>query len=201
MGERADFILSVRVEAQFQQVHHVVQILRPVEFRVVADWQNRAGHFTGDAVILRREERVFIVVGVVDGIRVVAALAEQHVVDVVGVLVGGVHHPANAGAVLGRQSASTALLVVLRLSLDFIRLRQIELVGHDRIATRIFVQAGRAVTDPLAHHEDGHLDVDFDLAHLEGRGVLVAHEVADQATVFTNRLGSGAVGDAGGLDD
>jgi hypothetical protein len=43
--------------------------------------------------------------------------------------------------------------------------------------------------------------VELELDHLEGGGVPVAHEVADEAAVFGDLLGALAVGDAGGLHD
>jgi hypothetical protein len=43
--------------------------------------------------------------------------------------------------------------------------------------------------------------VELDLAHLEGRGVVVAHEVADQAAVLVDALGARAIGDASRLHD
>jgi hypothetical protein len=77
----------------------------------------------------------------------------------------------------------------------------VELPVEDRVAGGVFVDVGGAVADPLAGDEDGKLDVELDLAHLERGGVPVAHEVADQALVVLDVLGAGAVGDAGGLDD
>jgi len=57
------------------------------------------------------------------------------------------------------------------------------------------------MADPLAGDENGHDVVEFELDHLEGGGVAMAGEVADEAAVFVDLLGAGAVGDAGGLDD
>ena len=57
------------------------------------------------------------------------------------------------------------------------------------------------MADPLARHEDRQLDVQLDLAHLEGRGVPVAHEVADEAAVAPPPLAAAAVGDARRLHD
>ena len=56
------------------------------------------------------------------------------------------------------------------------------------------------MTDPLAGHEDGQLDVVLDLAHLERRGVTVAHEVVDQPGVVASLARALAIRDASRLD-
>ncbi len=77
----------------------------------------------------------------------------------------------------------------------------VEFAVEDRVARGIFVHVGGAVADPLAGHENGELHVQLDLAHLEGRGMPVAHQVADEAGVVAGGLRALAVGDAGGLHD
>jgi len=57
------------------------------------------------------------------------------------------------------------------------------------------------VPDPLARHEHRQLDVELDLAHLERRGVLMAHEVVDEARVGADGPRARAIGHARGLDD
>ena len=81
-----------------------------------------------------------------------------------------------------------------------VRCRQIELPVEDRIARRVLVDAGHAVPDPLARHEDRQLHVQLDRAHLERRGVPVAHQIADQPAILADPPGAAAVGDARGLN-
>jgi hypothetical protein len=57
------------------------------------------------------------------------------------------------------------------------------------------------VADPLARDEDRHLAAKLHLAHLEGRGVPVTHQVAQQAAVVVELPGARAVADPRGLDD
>src|SRR5690625_1307029 len=57
------------------------------------------------------------------------------------------------------------------------------------------------MTNPLAGDENRQLDVKLYLAHLEGRRMAMAHQVADQPAVFLHPLGASAVGDASRLDD
>src|SRR5690606_1064348 len=60
---------------------------------------------------------------------------------------------------------------------------------------------GGPMTDPLARDEDRQLDVKLYLAHLEGRGVTVPHQIADETTILLHALGTTAIGNAGRLDD
>ena len=77
-----------------------------------------------------------------------------------------------------------------RLGGELGRFGNIKLPVQNRIAGGVFVDVGGAVADPQAGDEDGELDVELDLAHLEGGGVPVAHEVADQAFVVLDVLGA-----------
>jgi hypothetical protein len=94
-----------------------------------------------------------------------------------------------------------ALAVGLALGGELLGPGQIELVVEDRVARRVLVHVGGAMADPLARHEDRQLDVVLDLAHLERRGVPVAHQVVDQPAVLADLLGAAAVGDARRLHD
>ena len=69
------------------------------------------------------------------------------------------------------------------------------------IPRRILVDAGGAVTDPLAGYEDWQFDVQFDLAHLERRGVAMPHEIADQVFIVARAARACPVGHAGRLHD
>ena len=77
----------------------------------------------------------------------------------------------------------------------------VELAIQHRVARRILVDVRRPVPDPLPGDEDRQLHVQLDLAHLEGRGVPVAHQVVDQAAVVADLLGAAAVGDPRRLHD
>jgi len=77
--------------------------------------------------------------------------------------------------------------------------RQVKLAVQNAVAGADLVHVGSAVADPLAGYEDRQLYVVLDLAHLERRAVAVAHEVADQARVFTDAPCAAAVADPGGL--
>ena len=57
------------------------------------------------------------------------------------------------------------------------------------------------MADPLARDENRQFDVELDLAHLERRGVPVAHQIADQAGILLHPPGAAAIGDAGRLHD
>ena len=81
------------------------------------------------------------------------------------------------------------------------RLGDVEFAVQDRIAGGVFVDVGGAVADPLARDKDGQFDVELDLAHLEGGGVPVAHQVADQPFVVLHRFRAAPIADAGRLTD
>ena len=85
---------------------------------------------------------------------------------------------------LAFQHIAAALAVDRGLRRQMLGRRQVELAVQDRIARGIFVHVGGAVADPLPRDEDRQLHVVLDLAHLERRGMAVAHQVADQAGVL-----------------
>ena len=56
------------------------------------------------------------------------------------------------------------------------------------------------MADPLPPGVHGHADEEFQLDHLERRGVPVPHQVADQRAIVGNRSGALAVAHPRGLD-
>jgi len=94
------------------------------------------------------------------------------------------------------QHRAAPLPVVAGLRRQMLRRRDVELPVHHRIARRVLVDVGGAVADPLPGDKDRQFDVKLDLAHLERRGVAVAHEIADQAPILAHLLGAAPVGDA-----
>ena len=102
---------------------------------------------------------------------------------------------------LGAERLFAALVVGGRLPRQRLGSGDVELAVEDRVARRVFVDVGGAVADPLPGDEDRQLHMQLHLAHLEGRGVAVAHEIADQPLVVRDRFRTLAIGDAGGLHD
>ena len=177
------------VSAQRQEVHQVPEVSFPVPLGIEVNRQVHARQFA-------REALAFGVAHAAVGVKV------QHL------LVGGVglrrvafqqfEHAFRFGAA---QHVAAPLAVHFRLRGKLRRAGDVELVVHDRVARRIFVHIGGAVADPLARHEDRQLHVVLDLAHLEGRGVAVPHQVVDQPRVVLHPLGALAVRYARRLDD
>src|SRR2546423_6236921 len=77
----------------------------------------------------------------------------------------------------------------------------LQAVGKVEPELRVARQAGRAVTDPLTSNEDWQFHMELELAHLERRGVAVAHQVVDQSGVLADLLRARAVRHPRGLDD
>ena len=93
----------------------------------------------------------------------------------------------------GGEELFATLAVGARLRRQLRRLGQVELTVEDRVARRVLVDVGGAVTDPLPGDEDRELDVELDLAHLKRRTVAVAHQVADEPTVVAQLGGAAPV--------
>ena len=108
-------------------------------------------------------------------------------------------HVEDNGRFVVTEDLVTSLTVRRRLRRQVLTLWQIELGVEDRIASGVLVDRGRAMADPLACDEDWQLDVDLQLAHFEGRGVLVAHEVVNQSCVVACSPGPSSVGHPCGL--
>ncbi len=89
------------------------------------------------------------------------------------------------------------LLVVRALEREVVGIRRVEQERHEGVPAAVLVDVGRPVPDPLPRHEDGHADVELELHHLAGRGVLVAAEVADEAPGLAHLPGPVAVADPG----
>jgi hypothetical protein len=89
---------------------------------------------------------------------------------------------------------ATTLPVQRGLRCQLIELGAVAPIVQHRIARRVLVDARGTMADPLSRDEDRQLHVQLDLAHLEGRGVPVPHQVADQALVGRHLLGALAVG-------
>ena len=105
------------------------------------------------------------------------------------------------GRLFAVQDVAASLAIGDRLRGEVFGGGDIELLVQDGVSRRIFVHAGGAVADPLAGHENRQFDVELDLAHLEWRGVAVAHQVADQAGILLHPLGAAPVRNPRGLHD
>ena len=57
------------------------------------------------------------------------------------------------------------------------------------------------MADILAHHEDGHLDVELDLAHLKGARVLMGEQITEKLLIRFLALPLALVRDPGRLQD
>ena len=73
-------------------------------------------------------------------------------------------------------------------------------VDGDRIARAGLVDRGHAVPNPLPPAVHRHADQQFHLGHLEGRGVPVPHQVADQRAIVGDVPRAGRVAHPGRLD-
>ncbi len=176
IGVDADFFLCVLVHAEGEEVHDVVEVTLPVPFGIEGDREDATREFAGYATLGH------LGVVLVD----VFCFVEEVEEVLSGVEVDGFF---------------TTLTVAGGLFADVVDGGAVEAVGHDGVASAVFVDVGGAVADPLAGDEDGHGDVEFEFDHFEGSGVAVTEEVADEPTVFGDFFGACAVGDAGGLDD
>src|SRR5579875_2183794 len=56
------------------------------------------------------------------------------------------------------------------------------------------------MADPLSRYEDRQLHVVLDLAHLEGRGMPMAHQIVDEPAILGHLLRAPAIGHARRLD-
>jgi len=189
LGVSADLVLGVVVGAQAEEMKQIVQVHLPVPLGVVIRRKHHAGE-------LARQTRA-AVVDHLAGKR----LVQQRLVEPVGAVAELGDLVAHRALLGFRDLAGAALTVGGGLGRQMLGRRQVELVVEDRIACRVLVHVGGAMADPLAGDEDRQLHVQLDLAHLEGRGVAVAHEIADEAAVGADALGALAVGDPRGLHD
>lgn len=85
------------------------------------------------------------------------------------------------------------MLVILRLDAPFVRLSRVDFADRLGVASGVLVDVGCAVANPLAPDVHRDLDVQLDLAHLERRGVMVAHQVANEPPVVAHLLSASAV--------
>ncbi len=189
LGVGADLVLRMRIGAQAQEIEQVEKIRLPVPLSIKAEREVHARELARQALAAGIDHGTGLVR--VEQGRVVAISAER-------VLAQEIEH---ARGLVRRQLLAAALAVALRLRGDLLGRRQIELVVQDRVARGVLVHVGRAVPDPLPCHEDRQLHVVLDLAHLERRGVPMAHQVLDKPAVLADLLGALAVGDAGRLHD
>ena len=162
-------------------MEEVVEVHLPVPLGVDIGGQVHAGKLAGEALLTILGDHLLVMVIGAHGI------TTQVVEDALGFVPG--------------EALAPALVVGGGLGGEVFGAGDVEFTVEDRVAGGVFVHVGGAVTDPLAGDEDGEFDVELDLAHLEGRRVPVAHEVADQALVIGDGLGALAIADAGGLGD
>ena len=176
------------VGAQGKEVHKIVQVDLPIPLGIGIERQVHARQLAGQALAVRIHGfAVFVLVehfGIV-GVAAFGVVAQQR---------------QHTFRLLALQNLAPALAVGARLGAQLVGRRDIIFLVQDGIARRIFIDVGGAVTDPLARHEDGQLDVVLDLAHFEGRRVAVAHEVVDQPGVVAGLARALAVRNAGRLD-
>ena len=177
------------VRPQRQEVQQVVQVNLPVPLRVEVEREVHAGELTREAALLLVTRR--------SGRR----LVQQLLVVVVGALGVLAQQLLHARGFVRRELRAAALAVGLGLRPQDVGVRHVELTIEDRVAGGVLVDVGRAMPDPLARDEDRELDVQLDLAHLEGRRVPVAHEVADQPSVVRPAPGAASIRDARRLHD
>ncbi len=174
----ADLVLGVPVDPQPEEVKEIVEVDLPVHLGVEAQGEVDAGELPGYLVF----EQLLVVV--VDELLVLLEHADDLLLQLSGHLV-----------------VAATLPVAAALLPHLVAARQVELVAHDAVAAADLVQACGAVADPLAGHEDRHLDVEGEDHLLEGAGVTVPEQVVDERPVFADGFGPVAVRDAGGLDD
>ena len=177
------------IGAQAQEVQQVVEIGLPVPLGIGIEGQVHPGEFPGEPVPPLVDHPA------------VLALVEHLDVVVVGLLGVRLEQAEHPGGLFPFEHRAPALPVGPGLGRQLVRRRNVELPVEHGIAGRVFVDVGGAVADPLPGDEDRHLDVVFDLAHLERRGVPVAQQIADQPPVGGHLPGPLAVGDPGRLHD
>jgi len=176
-GVFPDFPLRVIVHSQRKKMKQVVEVHLPVRFRV------------------RRKGKIL------------ASLFARHsgfqtgLVDLPGQVLEFGFLLAERLALVVSCKARAALPVTYGLQTPAVGRRRLRRVDGDRVTRRILVHIGRTVAYPLTPAVHRHAHVKFDLAHLEGRAVTMAHQVADQAPVFADLLRTFAVGYTGRLDD
>ena len=83
----------------------------------------------------------------------------------------------------------------------FIVVRRLHRVDGERVAGGVFVDARRAVADPLPPAVHRHADDEFQLRHLERGGVGVPQQVADQLPIVAHPAGALAIAHPRGLHD
>jgi hypothetical protein len=121
-------------------------------------------------------------------------MVHQHVPDIPGVPqelvivgerrnVGRTQHPLHNGGNLGCRQTATPLLVHGTLIGDLLGLGHVGQLGHLAITSRLLVDVGRAVANPLTGHENRHGAVKLELHHLQRTRVQMAHEVTDESAI------------------
>ena len=169
-------------------MHQVVKVGLPVPLGIEVEREAHAGELAREAPALR-----------IDGARPPRPRSASRRSARISAAHPRAEDPARAAS-----SPSSTSPRPWRLAADWARAARgpaVELLVQDRVARRILVDVGGAVADPLPRHEDRQLHMELDLAHLEGCGVPVTHQIVDQAAILADLPGAPAVGDARRLDD
>lgn len=74
-------------------------------------------------------------------------------------------------------------------------------IDRYRVAGRVLVHVGSAMTNPLAPAVHWHSNVQLQLAHLEGSRVRVAHQIPDKSAIFADPFCARAIRNARRLHD
>ena len=97
---------------------------------------------------------------------------------------GATHLPSADGLIpemrIGRNPLA-ALIVLWALEGEVLGRRCVEEERHQRIAPTVLVDGRCPVADPLTGHEHGHRAVELELHHLDGSGMAVSLQVADES--------------------
>ncbi len=177
------------IRPQRQEVQKIVQIDLPVPLSIGIKREVHPSQFTGETILAVYDDVAFLV------------LVEHFNIVIIGlgrVFPEDVENPLR---LLALEQITPSLTVGRRLRRELIRSRNIKFPVQHRIARRVFIHIGGAMADPLPGDEDRQLDMVFDLAHLERRGVPVAQQVVDKTRIVGNFLCALAVGHSGRLHD
>lgn len=159
-GEDSDFILSVVVESEGEEMEEIVEIDLPIPLGIEGEWQVVSGDFSGEALF----DHLLIVL--VDG-----GLVLLHFLD--------------HGLGVVEDFVVSGLFVVGALAPHFLDAWDVEFVLHDGISAADFIESCGSMSDPLSCNEDGHFAVEGELDLFEGRGVFVSEEIVDEASVLS----------------
>ena len=184
IGVDPDLVLRVRVGAQAQEVHQVVQVGLPIPLGIGGERQVDARQLAGEAVACR--------VAALPGL----VLVQHPAVVGMRALAVGAQQRQHLRRLLGPERLAAALAVDGGLRLQLSELRHVELAVEHGVARRHLVDAGGAMPDPLPRHEDRQFHVKLDRRHLEGRRMPVPQEVVDQPAILAHLAGAAAVGHA-----